>query len=89
MQSILKHVEGLLRKAIKLKLGLDTDPGITRSAHIGDYSCPAAIKLFNMHKKTGSFDCKSTKELAEKIISGIEGNPFIGKVEATPTKGMT
>ena len=88
MQSILKHVERLLRNAIKVKLAVEVDPGVTRSSHIGDYSCPAAIKLFNQHKKTGSFGCASIKELAEKIISGVEPNSFIEKIEATPAKGM-
>jgi hypothetical protein len=41
-----------------------------------------------MHKKTGSFGCATIKELAEKIISGIEPSPFIEKVEATPAKGI-
>lgn len=77
-----------MKSAIKAKLGVEVDPGVTRSPHIGDYSCPIAIKLFNKHKKEGSFGCTSIKELAEKIISGIDTNPIIEKFEATPAKGI-
>jgi hypothetical protein len=86
MQSFGKIVQGLLTAAIKNSLGVDMLAEVAVSQQMGDYKCATAIKLFNMHKKTGSFGCATMKELAEKIIKGVPANQLIEKAEATPMK---
>lgn len=86
MQSFGKLIQGLLTAAIKNSLGVDLQAEVAVSQQMGDYKCASAIKLFNMHKKTGSFGCATMKELADKIIKGVPANQLIEKAEATPMK---
>jgi len=86
MKSILRSVEGILTTAIKTSLNIEEQAQVSVSPYIGDYRCSNAIKLFNQHKKSGSFGCATVKDLADKIISGIPANPIILKAESTPMK---
>ena len=86
MQSLLKGVEHLLTVAIKNSLALEETAAVSVSPHIGDYRCTSPIKLFNQHKKTGSFGCANMQQLAEKIINGLPPNTMIQKAEATAMK---
>jgi arginyl-tRNA synthetase len=86
MQSTAKAIEVLLSTAIKTTLGVVETASVTPSPHIGDYRCSSAIKLFNQHKKAGSFGCATVRALAEKIIQGLPPNQLIAKAEATPMK---
>lgn len=61
MISITKHLQGILQRAAQkampeLKDLLAVTPEKNKD---WDYVCPSAIKLFNMHKKAGSFGFKS------------------------------
>ena len=61
MISITKHLQGILQRAAQkampeLKDLLQVTPEKNKD---WDYVCPSAIKLFNMHKKTGSFGFKT------------------------------
>lgn len=37
-----------------------------------DYTCPTAIKIFNMTKKTGSFGFPTCQEMAQAIVSNLD-----------------
>ena len=86
MQSIRKSVQNLLTAAIKNSLGVDMVADVATSDVMGHYKCACAIKLFNQHKKTGSFGCANMQQLAEKIIKGLPENQVIQKAAATPMK---
>ena len=86
MRSLLKPVASIMTDAIKISLNVEEKAELTFSPQIGDYRCTSAMKLYNKHKKTGSFGCATNKDLALKIISGIPPNEYIDKVEATPMK---
>jgi hypothetical protein len=37
-----------------------------------DYTCPSAMKIYNMTKKTGSFGFATCQELAQAIVNNLD-----------------
>lgn len=37
-----------------------------------DYTCPSAMKIFNMTKKTGSFGFPSCQDMANAIVQNLD-----------------
>jgi len=37
-----------------------------------DYTCPSAIKIYNMSKKTGSFGFATCQDLAQAIVTNLD-----------------
>ena len=85
MKSIPKHLSNLIGKAaVKAMPALGEKVAVTPERNKDwDYTCPSAIKVFNMTKKTGSFGFASCQDLAQAIINNLDEstNDAISAVE--------
>ena len=70
MISIPKHLATILQRAAQrampeLKDAIQVTPEKNKA---WEYVCPSAMKLFNMHKKNGSFGFESCQAMANAIV---------------------
>ena len=54
-----------------------------------DYTCPSAMKIYNMSKKTGSFGFATCQDMANAIVTGLdeEAQKVISGVELKQAGG--
>ncbi len=85
MISIPKHLSTLLQKA-----AMKAMPALTEKITVTpernkdwDYTCPSAMKIYNMTKKTGSFGFATCQDLAKAIVDNLdqESNDAIESIE--------
>lgn len=74
MISVPKHIANILGKAaVKAMPALTEKLGVTPERNKEwDYTCPSAIKIFNMTKKTGSFGFPTCQALAQAIVDNLD-----------------
>ena len=84
MISIPKHLAGILQRAAQSAMpGLADAISVTPEKNKAwEYVSPSAMKIFNMHKKKGSFGFATCEDMANAIVDHIEpNNNVIDRVE--------
>ena len=85
MISIPKHLSTILtRAAIKAMPALTEKITVTPERNKEwDYTCPSAMKIYNMTKKNGSFCFATCQELAQAIVNNLDqdANDAISSIE--------
>ena len=84
MISIPKHLAGILQRAAQSAMpGLSDAIAVTPEKNKAwEYVSPSAMKIFNMHKKKGSFGFATCEDMATAIVNNIEpNNNVIERVE--------
>ena len=85
MISIPKHLSTILTKAaFKAMPGLTEKIIVTAERNKDwDYTCPSAMKIYNMTKKNGSFGFATCQELAQAIVNNLDqdANDAISSIE--------
>jgi arginyl-tRNA synthetase len=91
MISIPKHLSSILTKAaIKAMPALTEKITVTPERNKDwDYTCPSAMKIYNMTKKNGSFGFATCQELAQAIVNNLdhEANDAISSIELKQAGG--
>lgn len=74
MISIPKHIANLLGKAaVRAMPALAEKIAVTPERNKDwDYTCPSAMKIYNMTKKAGSFGFATCQDLAKAIVSNLD-----------------
>ena len=84
MISIPKHLAGILQRAAQSAMpGLADAIAVTPEKNKAwEYVSPSAMKIFNMHKKKGSYGFATCEDMATAIVDNIEpNNNVIDRVE--------
>ena len=84
MISIPKHLAGILQRAAQSAMpGLADAISVTPEKNKAwEYASPIAMKIFNMHKKKGSFGFATCEDMANAIVDNIEpNNNVIDRIE--------
>lgn len=74
MISIPKHISKILGKAASKAMPALTEKLIVTPERNKDwdYTCPSAIKIFNMSKKQGSYGFATCQDMAQAIVNNID-----------------
>jgi hypothetical protein len=85
MISIPKHLSNLIGKAaLKAMPALTERIAVTPERNKDwDYTCPSAMKVYNMTKKSGSYGFATCQDLAQAVVNSIdqEHNDAIESIE--------
>jgi hypothetical protein len=80
-----RHLSRILQNAaIKAMPALQDQMAVTQAKEADDfaYASPTVIKLFNMHKKSGSFGFASCFDMATAIVQNVDPeNDAIEKID--------